>query len=473
MIRRENPGENLHSGHRERMRKKFSAYGQRVFENYELLEMLLFSVVKYKDTNPIAKRLLLRFSTLKGVLEASSSELCEIEGVGERVADFLVSVGKIGGILGTRYASTDILECNTYDSAGQVVCDHFRGSSGYVVSMVMLDNMLRVLGIKDICYTDYESAAVRPKNFIDEAIRSRAAAVILAHTHPYGPLLPSPGDIETNRLLVNALSHAGIFCLEHYIVSGDRYVGMMNNGPKAFFQIPALRDFLRKNFGVASFVSLDKAEEEKEIVYDNAGLVSAFGKVISFIAGAEESERIAKGLLNRYSNLPNVMSASALELFAVPGVNESLASFIKVLAAILSRSVTELFKIGAVNEETNIRKYFKALFLGLSVESIYMMTFDKNGATRGVYFLSEGTLNSAGISPRKVLELAVADCAASVVIAHNHPTGYAHSSDEDYQTTAQIANALNLAGVQLTAHYVIAGDDCEILKLRFDRSDHI
>ena len=54
--------ENLHAGHRERMREKFRTYGRAVMHSHELLEMLLFHVVTYKNTNPIAKRLMLRFS---------------------------------------------------------------------------------------------------------------------------------------------------------------------------------------------------------------------------------------------------------------------------------------------------------------------------------------------------------------------------------------------------------------------------
>ena len=47
----------IHKGHRQRMRAKLKAHGARVFDTYELLEMLLYYVVPYKDTNPIAKRL--------------------------------------------------------------------------------------------------------------------------------------------------------------------------------------------------------------------------------------------------------------------------------------------------------------------------------------------------------------------------------------------------------------------------------
>ena len=51
----------IHEGHRGRMRAKLLAHGQNIFDTYELLEMLLYHVIPYKDTNPVAKRLLYAF----------------------------------------------------------------------------------------------------------------------------------------------------------------------------------------------------------------------------------------------------------------------------------------------------------------------------------------------------------------------------------------------------------------------------
>ena len=87
--------EGIHSGHRKRMRDKFFDYGRDIFHAHELLEMFLFHAVQYKNTNPIARNLLLRFSTLDGVLSASREELMSVEGVGPKIADMLITVGKI------------------------------------------------------------------------------------------------------------------------------------------------------------------------------------------------------------------------------------------------------------------------------------------------------------------------------------------------------------------------------------------
>ena len=65
----------VHRGHRKRMRRKFSDFGDIVFDTYELLEMLLYYTVPVRDTNPLAKRLLVEFGSLDGVLSASKENL--------------------------------------------------------------------------------------------------------------------------------------------------------------------------------------------------------------------------------------------------------------------------------------------------------------------------------------------------------------------------------------------------------------
>ena len=86
--------ENIHKGHRQRMRAKLSAHGPRVFDSYELLEMLLYRTNPRSDTNPIAKQLLRRFGSIDGVLSTSCEELASENGVGTKTASLISLVGE-------------------------------------------------------------------------------------------------------------------------------------------------------------------------------------------------------------------------------------------------------------------------------------------------------------------------------------------------------------------------------------------
>ena len=89
--------DNLHKGHRQRMREKLARAGEVAFNTYELLEMLLYSVIPYKDTNPVSQRLFMRFGSLHGIFSASIEELTSVEGVGEATARYIKALGEASG----------------------------------------------------------------------------------------------------------------------------------------------------------------------------------------------------------------------------------------------------------------------------------------------------------------------------------------------------------------------------------------
>ena len=235
--------EGIHAGHRHRMREKFLDYGRDVFHTHELLEMLLFHSVRYKNTNHIAKNLMLRFSDIDGVLSASREELMSVEGVGPKIADMLISVGKI------RLESEEVKACDTkmvftdYRSTGEFFVNYFDSRFTYEISMLLLNNKMEYIDMISVRDTDYDSGAVKAEPFISAAIRARAAVAIIAHNHPYGPPFPSPGDKATNDMMFDAFSKSGILLAEHYVVSGTGFVGFMNHLSTAFSQFCDVKRF--------------------------------------------------------------------------------------------------------------------------------------------------------------------------------------------------------------------------------------
>lgn len=81
-------GSKLHSGHRARMRKRFTSSGRSFgsFSEHEVLEMLLFNCYKRQNTNEIAHDLINRFGSLINVLTAPIDELCRVKNINKAVA---------------------------------------------------------------------------------------------------------------------------------------------------------------------------------------------------------------------------------------------------------------------------------------------------------------------------------------------------------------------------------------------------
>jgi DNA repair protein RadC len=80
--------------------------------------------------------------------------------------------------------------------------------------------------------------------------------------------------------------------------------------------------------------------------------------------------------------------------------------------------------------------------------------------------ISVGTLNSTLVHPREVFKAAIRRGAASVVFAHNHPSGDSTESPEDIQITHRLAECGKLLGIDVIDHLIIAGDNWASLKER-------
>lgn len=89
------PKKHFHNGHRERLRKRFWEFGSEPFHDHELIELLLFYGIPRKNTNEIAHELIERFHSINGILTASVDELCKVDGIGRKTAEFIKMFGDV------------------------------------------------------------------------------------------------------------------------------------------------------------------------------------------------------------------------------------------------------------------------------------------------------------------------------------------------------------------------------------------
>lgn len=233
------------------MRRKLLAHTARVFDTYEILEMLLYYVVSHKDTNPISKNLLSRFGSIDGVLSASEEELMEIEGVGPSVAAYLADIGRYGDAIRSPMRDSEEKPIVDYKSAGRYFVEYFRGKGATETVMLSLDNRMNIISLDKVYDIDLSSGAVRERRFLEIALRNRAAVVIIAHNHLYGTKIPTEGDRAGGEFVGRALGLAGVVLAENYIVAGEDYLGFVNHLGTAFSQKPELKKFIESKEAAA------------------------------------------------------------------------------------------------------------------------------------------------------------------------------------------------------------------------------
>lgn len=187
---------------------------------------------------------------------------------------------------------------------------------------------------------------------------------------------------------------------------------------------------------------------------------------LSFTHEREEAERLADALAVKYGSLAYIASSSAAELCATEGLSPSAALSLKLLSYVWSRSITDGFKLQQKHTEEEIKEFFRALFIGHTVETVYCMFLDRQERVIAVEYLGEGTVNTSEVYPRRVVERACALRAGGVILAHNHPKGTVLPSSQDLASTSYLKHILATSGISLLSHYLVNERECE--RLNFD-----
>lgn len=184
------------------------------------------------------------------------------------------------------------------------------------------------------------------------------------------------------------------------------------------------------------------------------GFLAAY--LSSVIQSNDGCRKMADALLLKYGSLGRALERGSGELEAVVGAQGAAA--LKLLGAITSRRFTEGFKTGRAYSEEEICHYLKWLCFGREVECVYILFLDKGGRLLLTEKISEGTVNSSDIIPRRALEAAarLKSKAKGAILAHNHPGGTISVSESDIYATAVMKQALSGVGIELLRHYVVA-----------------
>lgn len=169
---------------------------------------------------------------------------------------------------------------------------------------------------------------------------------------------------------------------------------------------------------------------------------------------------IAHKLINRFGSLSAVFDAPADELTKVAGINLNSALLIKLIPQVSRRYLMSRTSFEDILDSTEkAGRYLLPHFFAERDEVVYMICLDAKCKVLNCKLLFRGSVNSANVSIRKIVENALLYNATSVIIAHNHTSGIALPSQEDKLTTRRIENALHAVDVVLTDHIVVSDDD--------------
>ena len=218
----------LHDGHRQRTKDRYRQLGADALADHELLELALFYAIPRQDTNETAHRLLKRFRSLQGVLQATPEELEREEGVGRSAALLLCLIGDIS----RRARITSLPEkiLNSPDRTGAYFMELLTGQKRELLYQVCLDGKGKLLTCRCIGKGTVSASPVHVRQVVENALYAGASTIILAHNHPSGVALPSQADVQATVQVRDALKRLDIRLIDHIIVADGDYVSMASSG---------------------------------------------------------------------------------------------------------------------------------------------------------------------------------------------------------------------------------------------------
>lgn len=219
----------MHEGHRQRLKSRFYKEGLDGFESHQVLELLLFYTIPRRDTNELAHKLIEKFGSFSGVLEAPEEELKCFVGLGENSASLLKLVPELARIY-MKDKWRDKPSLDSSKKAGKYAVSLFAGIKYEVFYVICLDSQNRLNHSTPVNEGTINEAAVYPRLIVEAALRHQANSVILAHNHPGGTLRPSSADISITKRICKALEGISVNVVDHVIVSGEKYISMAEKG---------------------------------------------------------------------------------------------------------------------------------------------------------------------------------------------------------------------------------------------------
>lgn len=217
------------TGHRDRLRQRYVRSGAGAFEDYELLELVLFSAIPRKDVKPLAKSLLLRFGGLQGVLAAPLEDLKRVKGLSENSAVLLKTVHSL-----TQRMLFSEIEKKPVLSSWQKLIDYCHVAMAHEkrehfrILFLNRKNQLMADEVQQVGTVDH--APVYPREIVRRALELGATAIILVHNHPSGDPTPSDSDIAMTQEIILAAKALELLVHDHIIISQNGHISFKSLG---------------------------------------------------------------------------------------------------------------------------------------------------------------------------------------------------------------------------------------------------
>lgn len=165
---------------------------------------------------------------------------------------------------------------------------------------------------------------------------------------------------------------------------------------------------------------------------------------------------LAKSLIQRFGGLSGLFNADPRALAQHPGMGETSAAAIKIVALAARRMArAEVRQAPVLGSWRALIDYLTIDMAHLTVERVRILFLNHQNMLVDDWHVGDGSIDEAAIHPREVIRRAFDLGATALILVHNHPSGSPEPSRADIQITNRIAEAGRLLGIVVHDHVII------------------
>ncbi len=167
----------------------------------------------------------------------------------------------------------------------------------------------------------------------------------------------------------------------------------------------------------------------------------------------------ALSILREFRGLRGLDRARIHDLLKVPGLGPAKVSQIKAAFELGKRVCAGKLTAPAFESSKTVADHFRPRFTGKRQEIVIALFLNGQNQLLGEKDITEGTPTQATVYIRRILEEALHESAAAIVLVHNHPSGNPEPSASDDETTHSLLRACKLVGLVLLDHVIVGESD--------------
>ena len=210
----------------ERPYEKLEMYGEKALSNAELIAIIIKSGTREESSVNIAQKVLSLEkngeNNLRFLQNLSIKDFMSIKGIGKVKAIQLKALCELTKRM-SKPLNTNQIQINSPKDVADLLIEEMKFEKREIVKTIILNSKNIVLKIVDVCFGGTNSAILKPKDVLQEAIKLGVPKIILVHNHPSGDPTPSKSDFAFTERLLQASETMGIELLDHIVIGENRF----------------------------------------------------------------------------------------------------------------------------------------------------------------------------------------------------------------------------------------------------------